>query len=348
MAEVRASQVAQWRAHEGACLGACFSHDGAYVLTGGQDRVVRLWTAREGSASPKALQTFVGHGRSVRGVACSVDGDRVASCSAAGEARVWDVRTARSLRVLRGHVAAAHAVSFVGVDDAMAVTGSEDASVMLWDLRASSHKPVQTMREASDSVTCVFGWKDGVVAAGADGCVRTYDVRRGKCVADACGAPVSCVSFAEDGVRAVAACLDHRMTMYDRSDGMHLATFRGHRSESVRTGCAFVAGDRHVACGSEDGRVCVWDAMPACRTGAGGGSNRHVVDRTADMDGDEARRRAAKQAKAGVRAADKLGAVLLVAAAAAAWMYARGGDERRAQGSDKQADEALHHKETSP
>lgn len=79
-----------------------------------------------------------------------------------------------------------------------------------------------------------------------------------------------------------------------------------------------------------------------------GGSNRHVVDRTADMDGDEARRRAAKQAKAGVRAADKLGAVLLVAAAAAAWMYARGGDERRAQGSDKQADEALHHKETSP
>ena len=283
MAEVHASSVARWRAHEGACLSACFSHDGAYVLTGGQDRLVRLWTAREG-VTPKMLQSFVGHGRSVRGVACSTDGDRVASCSAASEARVWDVRTARSVRALRGHVAAVHAVSFVGVDDAMAVTGSEDASVMLWDLRASSYKPVQTMRDAKDSVTCVFGWKDGVVAASADGCVRTYDVRRGQCVVDACGAPVSCASFAEDGARAVAACLDHRMVMYDRSDGLQLATFRGHRSESVRTGCAFVAGGRHAACGSEDGRICVWNAMSA-RRGAADDGERPVLDLQAHVRG---------------------------------------------------------------
>mmetsp|Transcript_11498 Transcript_11498/g.70728 ORF Transcript_11498/g.70728 Transcript_11498/m.70728 type:complete len:102 (-) Transcript_11498:1356-1661(-) len=69
-------------------------------------------------------------------------------------------------------------------------------------------------------------------------------------------------------------------------------------------------------------------------------SDRKLLDETrrakpCDMDGAEARRKAAARAKAGVRAADKLGAFLLVAAGAAAWLYSKRGEDKSAPSPQK-------------
>lgn len=59
------------------------------------------------------------------------------------------------------------------------------------------------------------------------------------------------------------------------------------------------------------------------------------------MDGEEARRKAAARAKAGVKAADKLGAFLLVAAGAAVWLYSKWGEDKSAPGPQKKEED--HH-----
>ena len=61
-----------------------------------------------------------------------------------------------------------------------------------------------------------------------------------------------------------------------------------------------------------------------------------------DMDGEEARRKAAARARAGVKAADKLGAFLLVAAGAAAWLYSTWGQGKSAPDPQKKNKEAHH------
>lgn len=79
---------------------------------------------------------------------------------------------------------------------------------------------------------------------------------------------------------------------------------------------------------------------PAKRTGTKLNTTRRA--KPYDMDGEEARRKAAARARASVKAADKLGAFLLVAAGAAAWLYSRWGEGKSAPNPQKKNKEAHH------
>jgi WD40 repeat protein len=85
------------------CLA--FSPDGAHVVTGHGDHVVRVWEARTG----RCLRELRGHSGWVESVACSPDGRHLASATAArgregqpGEIKIWDAATGREVRALTG------------------------------------------------------------------------------------------------------------------------------------------------------------------------------------------------------------------------------------------------------
>ena len=73
------------------------SQRGTRLVSGSQDRTVKLWDA----ASGQLLTTFVGHTRGVWGVALSRDGRHVASSSQDGAAILWHVASRSALRTLR-------------------------------------------------------------------------------------------------------------------------------------------------------------------------------------------------------------------------------------------------------
>ncbi|XMA20306.1 hypothetical protein WAI453_013097 [Rhynchosporium graminicola] len=76
-----------------------FSFDGKQVVSGSNDRTVRLWDAAIGAL----LYTLEGHTNWVTSVAVSFDGKQVVSGSNDRTVRLWDVATGAPLQTFEGH-----------------------------------------------------------------------------------------------------------------------------------------------------------------------------------------------------------------------------------------------------
>ncbi len=63
-----------------------FNQDGTRVVSGSEDKTVRLWDAKTG----KQLLVLRGHTDAVSSVAFSPDGHRIASASKDKTVKVWD------------------------------------------------------------------------------------------------------------------------------------------------------------------------------------------------------------------------------------------------------------------
>ncbi len=166
------------------------SRDGARVLTGGRDNLVKLWDVASGAL----LQTFKGHANWVETVALSPDG-RYAASGGSGEGiiRVWEVASGKELQTLRGHVAFITALAF-SPDGLRLVSGSWDGSVIVWDLLKASkrfdfksenrsrydHKQ-NDMNQSRRAIDWVGFSNDGtrILAVTHDGAVSAWDARSG-------------------------------------------------------------------------------------------------------------------------------------------------------------------------
>ncbi|KFY73599.1 hypothetical protein V499_06324, partial [Pseudogymnoascus sp. VKM F-103] len=165
----------------------------AYILTGSGDRAIRLYNPFPASGGPrgavqpgKLVQTFEAHGYEVLDLCVASDNARFASCGGDRSVFLWDVATAKTTRRFggqHGHTARINTVAFAGVDESVLVSGSFDASVRLWDAKASSMKPIQVLSEARDAVQVVLvspARPAEVLAGSVDGRVRCYDIRMGR------------------------------------------------------------------------------------------------------------------------------------------------------------------------
>jgi WD40 repeat protein len=105
-----------------------------------------------------------------------VDGDTVVSVGADSVGRVWDVRTGRELRSLRGHNGAVLGVA-VSPDRRTIATGSADGTAKLWDARTGLE--LLTLVGHTKTVYAVRFSPDGrfLATASLDGTVALHPLR---------------------------------------------------------------------------------------------------------------------------------------------------------------------------
>ena len=114
-----------------------FSPDGKRIVSGSDDKTVRLWDADTGQPIGPPL---TGHTDSVNSVAFSPDGHRIVSGSDDNTVRLWDADTGQPIGPpLTGHTDVVTSVAF-SPDGHRIVSGSDDNTVRLWD--ADTGQPV--------------------------------------------------------------------------------------------------------------------------------------------------------------------------------------------------------------
>ena len=76
-----------------------FSPDGKHIVSGSEDKTVRIWDRESG----KELQKLEGHEGAVNSVAFSPDGKHIVSGSWDETVRIWDHASGKELQKIEGH-----------------------------------------------------------------------------------------------------------------------------------------------------------------------------------------------------------------------------------------------------
>ncbi|OZJ06268.1 hypothetical protein BZG36_00821 [Bifiguratus adelaidae] len=251
-------------AHVGTVHALAYNKNGQYCLSGGQDRIIKLWNTSTGML----IKEYIAHGREVLGLAIAPDNSRFCSCGADKSVYNWDVGSGKTIRRFVGHYERVNCVDFNA--DATVIAsgkcGSFDTTVRLWDCRSQNRAPIQILEEAKDSVMSLQLVGTDLVTGSADGKVRMYDIRMGKVVQDTIGHPATSVRFSHDRVCVLVSSLDSTIRLLDKDNGSLLNEFKGHKNIEYKIQSVLSNDDAHVLSGSESGGIHVWDLVDASKS----------------------------------------------------------------------------------
>lgn len=142
--------IKKLRGHRDAVYCAIFDRTGRYVITGSDDRLVKIWSMETGFS----LVSCRGHEGDITDLAVSSNNALVASASNDFSIRVWRVPDGLPISILRGHTAAVTAIAFSPRPGFVyqLLSSSDDGSCRIWDARYSHSTPRIYLPKPTDEV----------------------------------------------------------------------------------------------------------------------------------------------------------------------------------------------------
>jgi WD40 repeat protein/predicted Ser/Thr protein kinase len=119
--------AAQFSGHTGPVYALAFSPDGRRLVSGGEDRVVRVWDVGTGEC-----QELPGHTETVYAAAFHPQGTRLATAGRDRTVWLWDLARGEAVVRLPGHALYIWSLAF-SPDGKTLASGSGDQTVRLWD-----------------------------------------------------------------------------------------------------------------------------------------------------------------------------------------------------------------------
>ena len=277
---------------------ATFSPDGAYVITGSEDHLARLWsvkTGKETAALPhprrvsyaafsrdrKMLLTASGERLMVWDVAAlpqipsapkvslahdapvlygefSADGREILSVDFGGTARVWKVETGQERTELRRSEIR---LARLSPDGRRMATAGENRVLQIWDTAtgASVGQPVPHEYQ----ITAVAFGPDGQrVVTANEGSVRVWDTESGSAVTPPMQHDdrVMHVVFSADGTRVLTASTDRTARVWNAASGQPVTEPLEHGG--VVRYAEFSPNGQQVVTASEDRTARLWSLSP--------------------------------------------------------------------------------------
>jgi tRNA A-37 threonylcarbamoyl transferase component Bud32 len=169
------------KAHDGGVHALAAAPDGAFVLSGGGDGVLKLWHP----ATLKELRAITGDVGAVESLAIAPSGKWVASCAIRLSAsdmgvQMWDLGTGNQGKPLRAPTDNVSAVA-VSPDGKGIAAASADKLVWVWQREPGLPLTPSCVKGHTAAVTgVVFVTADSLLSASQDGTVRQWDLKTGK------------------------------------------------------------------------------------------------------------------------------------------------------------------------
>jgi WD40 repeat protein len=215
--------------------GISFSQDGQRLVTGGDDCLVRIYDlpkllAAGGSSTVEThcIQSLTGHSNWVFSSIYSPDQRRLASSSADGTVRIWDLETGSCLHVL----AHAHWVirSLFSPDGRYLIVSGLSATIYVWD--AVAGKLLQTLTGHLDWVWSIALSSDGrtLFSTGEDRTIRVWDLPTGGCqmIFHAHQDRIWTISLTPDGQHLISGSEDRTIKIWDLQRRKCVKTIKGY------------------------------------------------------------------------------------------------------------------------
>jgi WD40 repeat protein len=248
-----ATRLRSFVGHVGAvqCLGLI--PGGESLITGGEDKSVRVWEVTSG----KQLRSFQGHMTKVSAVAARADGKQIASASEDGAIRLWDISTSDDHKALREATDSLWAVTYSPDGKRVAAAGA-DKTIRVYN--PETGKLEATLSGAKAAVTSLAFFPDSnrLAAAGGDKLVTIWDVDKKQVLTQLTGhdSAILSVAVSEDGELIVTGSADSTVRGFRPSEAKALWQWKGRPAVCA---VAIRKGKKTVAAGLADGTLTTLD-----------------------------------------------------------------------------------------
>jgi len=268
--------------HHGGVECCGFSGDGGLVISGSDDKTVKVWRA---NAEEETLtEAGTKHAGAVRSCVFSPDGKFFASASDDNTLKLWESQNGKLVTTLTGHTAEVTSCA-VSPDSSRVVSGGRDQTLRLWDSETGAELQVFSGHQAI--VTSCYFSPDGsqIVSGSGDATLMVTDVRTGTILHHLIGhsESVEACCYSPDGSLIASGGYDNTLRLWSAGTGKELATLTGHTA-CIRA-CGFSPDSKKVVSGGYDNTIKLWnisngdaigtlnchtDAVEACSVAANG------------------------------------------------------------------------------
>lgn len=167
-------------AHPGAISAMAMNSLGTRLITGGDDKMVRVWAIKDESL--ELLYELKGHKKAITSVDFSHDGMRAVSGGADKTLILWDMQSGGRLHELVAHEGWIRSVRF-SPDGKQLASGGDDRLIHIWN--SADMSPVRTLEGHTGWVQCLSYIPSGklLISGSHDGTVRIWDTETGSQIA---------------------------------------------------------------------------------------------------------------------------------------------------------------------
>ena len=213
--------------HEGSVSAVDISGDGRWILTGGDDKSMRLWNAATG----KQQRCLVGHDGALTAVAFTADGKQAVSASSDGTARLWNLETGEEIRRFSGHTDQVMGLS-LSRDGSRLLTSSMDRTVRLWDVQTGEGLAILIGHRSWVRGVAFLPNQQQAISCGNDAVAIVWDLATGRMQTVLQGHThvLSRADISADGRYAVTGSWDNTVRLWDLRGERQLNVLQRHRA----------------------------------------------------------------------------------------------------------------------
>lgn len=249
--------------HKGHIHSIKFNHAGTSLATGSFDKTILLWNTYGTCENWGVLK---GHEQSVLDLWWGRDDHTLLSASADKTGAVWDVNTMQRIKKMRNHTAVVNSVCAARRGEPIAVTGSDDCTALIWDLRCRNS--INTIKTDYQVTSVALSDDSSQLFTGSiDNEIKCWDLVAGKMAYALQGHTdtITDVKLSPDGRYLLSNAMDNTLRCWDVrpyvSNTRLVKVFEGaqHDLQKWLIKCSWSGDGQRIAAGSSDNFVYVWD-----------------------------------------------------------------------------------------